>query len=391
MRSHAVTHAGRTLLLLALALHGGGCAQILGYDDLTARGADASIDAPSDVRVDAPSDSADAPDAGPATDQPPDRPVGLPTTPSGTGKTLTLAVKRAYLGTQTHLGENTKDAWREWGYDLDGRCTSASDSKQSLGTCTRADGSNDGVLVDGDLCRDNNFGAQVMTLVKTYSKDVESKTTLSILDGSSTIVLVISDVDPGDDGYVPGGLYRVAALPKGTTAKWDGTDAREVSEDCLVGGDVTKPVVSFPNGYVVGDVWVSGEPGAFPLTFGVSGTPLTLQLASGRVTIPLDAARTRSPKPALIVGAVSGADLETAMKPIAEAAGLCPTGPSSVFYDGLIATLKTYPDVVIGAPNLQNVSKACDAISVGLGFDLSVIQPLTTIVPPPTPDPSKCP
>jgi hypothetical protein len=386
MRTNA--HPFATVSVIALAAGLGGCAQILGYDGLSPRQEDASVDSGADVSTDG--DDAAA-DTGPSPDRPPARPTGLPQQASGTGKTLTFAVKRAYFGTQTHLGATSDTAWREWGYDLDLRCTDASDSKQSINTCARADGSTDTVLVDGDRCRDNNFASQIMTLVTTYSKDVETKTNLSLLNGSGTIALVLSDVDPGDDGYAPGALYQLAATPSGTTPPWDGTDVRNVTDDSVTGGDLTKPIVSFPKGYIVGDLWLSGDGDSFPLTFGVGGTPLVLPIESGRITIPLDAARATSPNPALIVGAIAIANIETAMRPIAEAAGLCPTGPTQPFYDGLITNLKTFPDVVMGAKDLQDTTKPCDGISVGLGFNLTPIQALTTVVPAPPPAPSQCP
>ncbi len=378
MRFHVALLA--SLALVALPV---GCAQILGYDGLNPRQDDASLDALGDAL-----DEADVADTGPQPIHPPARPAGLPQTASGTGKTLTLAVKRVYLGTQTHLGDTTSTAWQEWGYDLDGLCTDLNDSTQSLFTCRRVDGSTNDVLVDGQRCRDNNFGSQIMALVMTYNTKVEITTDLSLLGGSGTLALVLSDVDPGDDGYAPGALYRIAGMPSGDTPVWDGTDVRTVTADSVTGGDLTKPVVTFPGGYIAGDLWVSGDPASFALEFGVQSTRLVLPIQSGTITIALDAARTGSPQPALIAGAISTSDVGAAMSPIAEQAGLC---PGNGLYDGLIAKLQTFPDVVIGAPNLQDTTKTCDGISIGLGFDLAPIRPLATVVPAPAPPTSKCP
>jgi hypothetical protein len=89
----------------------------------------------------------------------------------------------------------------------------------------------------------------------------------------------------------------------------------------------------------------------------------------------------------VLVGAIPLSDLEQAMKPVAASAGLCPGNP---LYDGLITKMLTFPDVVIGAPNLQDTTKTCDGLSVGLGFELKPIQPLTQIVTASV-NPSKCP
>lgn len=396
MRFHAAPTSSLLALVALFTMGGlaglaGGCAQILGYDGLSARESDASVDATSDSPADViVTDVVDAPPTGPL--HPPVRPAGLPQQASGSGKTLALAVKRVYLGTQTHLGAVTDTAWMEWGYDLDGVCTDEAASNQSIGTCRRVDGSTVKGLVDGDRCRDNNFGSQVMALVATYNNKVESKTNTSLQGGSGSLALVLSDVDNGaDDGFAPGALYRLAALKAGVTPAWDGTDVRQVTDDSVTNLDLSQPLVRFAKGYVAGNVWVSGEPSSFSLAFGVGGTPLVLPLESGSITIPLDDTHTFSPKPALIVGAISAANITDAMKPVAEAAGLCPTGPSQVFYDGLISTLQTFPDVVMGAPNLQDTTKTCDGISMGLGFDLAPIQPLTQIVAATPPGPSSCP
>lgn len=334
----------------------------------------------------------DALDAAPIVpDRLPTRPDGLAQSPSGTGKALTLAMKVAYLGTRTRAGLAVDGAWREWGYDLDGRCTDLADSTGTAHTCQRVAGSNANVLVDGDRCRDNNFASQFVALLASYAKNLESNTNASLGGGSRTLALVLSDLDPGDDGYVPGALYRIAAMPVGSAPTWDGSDVRSVTDDSVSGGDLSKPIVRFPNGYIAGNVWVSGEPSSFSLSIGLLGAPLVLPIQSGHITIPLDAARATSPQPALVVGAVATAELQKATKPIAEAAGLCPTGPSSVFYDGMMSTVLTLPDVVLGAPSLQDTTVTCDAVSTAIGFDLVPIRPLSAVVPAPAPAPSKCP
>lgn len=368
----------------------GGCAQILGYDGLSARESDASADTAADTAADVlvtdVADTADGPSTGP--DVPPLRPTGLPAQPSGKGKTLSFAVKRLYLGTQTHLGELNDKAWREWGYDVDGVCTDANASRQSIGTCKRVDTSTADVLEDGERCRDNNFGARIMGLVSSFNPNVETSTTSSILNGSGTIGIVIDDVDDGvDDGFAPAMVYSLDALPKSATPAWDGTDVRIVTADSVKNLDIKQALVSFPKGYVRGNVWVSGEGSSFSLPFGLGGTALVLPLQGGQFTVPLDAAHEKSPAPSIVVGAIALSDLEAAMKPVAASAGLCPGNP---LYDGLITKMLTFPDVVVGAPKLQDTTKTCDGLSVGLGFDLAPIQPLTQIVASPT-IPSKCP
>lgn len=358
------------------------CAQLLSYDDYSARPEVApDTGNKSDVSTEV-SDTADAPE-GPI--RPPLRPAGDPV-PSGKGRTLWFAIKRMYLGSLTSLGAETPDAWKEWGYDLDKVCTSVDDSKANIGTCKRPPDAVQDSLMDGTRCRDNNFGRHVVALLKLSSAGFESRLNEGLLEGGDTWLLRIDDVDDGvDDPYAPGKLYRSTSMSG--TAKWDGTDVREVLSDSLTGPSLEKPRTAFDRGYIKDHVWVSGDPELRSLLLPVSNTvivPLTLD--STVMTLELNAAHTAGGR-ATLVGAIPIKTIDTLLVPVAAGAGFC---PGSGLYTSLYNSMQRFPDVVIGAPNLQDTTLQCDGISLGLGLDVGTIQPVTKIVDPPPPKPDPC-
>jgi hypothetical protein len=396
-----------SLVALAALTSATGCASILGLDDLTARD-DATADSTADATTDGGSDAtlgdvADAADAADATDadeaseaaidagvvfaHPPALPSDAGTTPNGT-PTLWFAVSHFYLGEVDSTGAISDTAWQTLGFDVDDVCTTSAESATSVGTCARVVGSTTDVLTDGQLCRDNNFGSEIMQLVSLASTSFETNANTSVYDnGGSTWAIALDDVDPAtDDGYVPGRLFRVTSMPSGSTPLWDGSDFRVASSDSVAGDSLSTPIAAFPHGYIAGNVWVSGPATDTLLLLPADGTALPFPLKSVVLTLPLSADRL-SASGGVLSGALPVANIQDVVDPVAAAAGFCPGQP---FYESILARIQQVPDVVIGAPNLQSIAQTCDGISVGIGLDWRPIKPITTIgLPDPSP-PTTC-
>jgi hypothetical protein len=358
-----------------------GCASLLGYDDLSARSDEqdaATFDTAADTSADAVSPAA----------HPPDRPPGARSA-SGKGKTLWLMMKRVYLGSKSHLGVDSTTAWREWGFDLDGRCTGLEESRTGVDTCTRATGSDQDVLVDGDLCRDNQFGGRLVPLIKVSSANFEDDSNKSLAKGTNTWLIRIDDLDDGaDDAYAPGRIYSSGVLEKtDPPLKLDGTDVRTVQSDSIEGGDLEKAKVNLLGGYLRGNVWVSGDGDDFAIPIPMGGSAAVgMPLVKARMTIQL-AVDHLSTADCLIGGALPVASIDTVIKPIASTLGFCPGTP---LYESMRATLLKFPDVVVGSPTLNDPSKPCDGLSLGIGFETVRMVAPTTIVPPVALPPGKC-
>ncbi|MFI5298340.1 MAG: hypothetical protein ACHREM_09600 [Polyangiales bacterium] len=389
-----------------------GCASILGLDNLTARG-DAATDTTTDGTVDTGADTSsnDANDAttdstidvadtadtnaqsdvlgdtGPVLAHPPAPPTDAATTPTGT-PTYWFAVSHFYLGMVDSTGSLSDSVWQTLGFDLDDVCTTSTDSTTSVGTCKRVTGSDSNVLTDGQQCRDNNFGSEIMKLVSIASPKFETNANNSVYNnGGSTWAIALDDVDPAtDDGYAPGRLFRVTSMPAGSTPLWDGTDVRVVSSDSVAGASLATPIAAFPHGYITGNVWVSGPATDTLLLLPADGTSLPFPLKSVVLSVPLSADRL-SASGATLAGALPVANIADVVDPVASAAGFC---PGTSFYESIVGRIQQVPDLVIGAPNLQNIVDTCDGISVGIGFDLRPIKPITTIGAPDPSPPDPC-
>ena len=370
-------------LIVTAPIAFGACLQILSYDDYRDRPLDA---APPDSAVTSDAPLGETDDTGPDSARPPPRPAGTPA-PSGTGKTLWVAVKRMFIGSQDSLGTAGPNAWREFGFDLDGVCTSQDDSIKNIGTCRRHPEANQDFLVDGDRCRDNNFGHHVVQLLVVSSEGFESRLNEGIFEGSDTWLIRIDDLDEGaNDTYAPAKLYR-ASSAKGEGIKWDGSDVRKVLSDSVIDRDLEKPVANFLNGYVKDNVWVSGDPEKRELVLPISDVLVVkLNLEAATFTVNLNPDHNGGTR-GHIGGAIPMNTIETLLAPIASSSGFC---PGTSLYNSLLRNVQRFPDVVIGAPNLQDTTLECDGMSIGIAFDVAPIQPSTEIVDPPPGKPDPC-
>jgi hypothetical protein len=377
-RVRSIPLAGVCALLAAV-----GCAQILGYDDLTPREATSADSAPVDsgqVAETAPDTAVDTFDSGPppVSAVPPQRPPGDPV-PTGTGKTLWLIAQHFFLGSTTSAGVASKDAWKDWGYDLDHVCTDATDAAKNIGTCFMTVGASSSVLVDGNGCRDNDWGSQLVPLIVEFDAPFEDIANVNIADGFGSWILVVRDLDDGhDDPYAPGALYKAVdwQIYHSGKPKFDGTDVREVTADSVSGFDVTKPITLFSKGYVSGDVWVSGEGTNIIAAVPVSGVTTSLNVIGGVLTVDLQADHSGRGL-GVMAGALRTDQVRAFIAPVAATLGLC---PGTGLYEALIKRVENYVDLVSTSPTLQDTTVQCDAMSLGIGFMLAPIEPVTTVV-----------
>lgn len=364
-----------------------GCADLLGYDDYRARVADATVD--TTTIVDAPSeavvDTAKPPSGGV---RPPARPPGV-AEPSGKGKTVWLIVNHFYLNQDEFPGSGGDPPWKHIGYDLDGVCTGERESRENTGTCKRVTGGEQDVLIDGLLCRDNNFGSQLVPIVSSLDARYEKTSNEAVLKGSSTWILALDDLDDGpDDPFVVGRLYKAAPwfdFYGPTSPPFDGDDVREIDLESVIDGDLGKPRTRFAGGWMRDHVFVSGDPTKFVVTLPIQSVSVDAPLAGGVLTLRLDAAHTKG-ELGVIAGAIPAPDIGSVLQPIAEQAGVC---PGAMLYDSFIRSIGRMMDVVVDTPALHDTTQTCNGLSLGLGFTALPMRPPTKVVAP-FPRVSKC-
>ncbi len=282
------------------------------------------------------------------------KPPGRPTA-TATGATKWFEIKSLKLGlTNKATGMNDPQAWKDYGFDLDSRNTLSTDSRDSINSCKRIAGSSTGVLKDGTDGIDNNFGQHVMQVIKSLKSDAEDSVNASIaVDKAFTLLLKIDNFTTGDNSKAAGAVYVGNDFKDG---KW-----QIVAGSLLDGASVNKPKLTFPNGYIAGGYWVSGDFGKenIELDISLSGATIKLPIGSGVITMKTDGTD------GTIAGAMNTTELKEALTPVARRFGIC---PGNATFDQVVDTLTQSADLVTGAPNLQDTTKQCNAISIALGF-----------------------
>ena len=307
-------------------------------------------------------------------------PPARPERGDATGVTRWFVVRSFDLGT-------TDAGWRSLGYDLDGKITSAADSQTSLGTCLRAHGSAAAVLTDGDEGIDNNFGGHLFGTMRSIKSDTLETINASIAHGGETLLLRLDGVDGDDDANVTGAVYT-ARHADGVPPTFAAGDHFSVVSSALWDGvDLAKPRYAFPWGYMRGGVWVSGPLERMDLTIGLNTDSAHLELPLDRVQLSF---RVADGSAGVLAGVANTSRVWTGMKPFFDVS--CDSNPDtkkilSVVADDVLAL----SDLVDGDDSLQDTSKPCDAMSVGMGFVAApVAAPDAVVAPVPATAPVDC-
>ncbi len=302
----------------------------------------------------APGCSSEPSESGPTASKEGIKPSARPTA-KPTGTTQWFALKGLKLGVTTRDGKKESGAWKDYGYDLDGRITSESDSQGQVNTCKRKAGASPKALADGNEGRDNNFGQHVVKTIASLKSDAEDAVTGAITDGDFTLLVKIDNFTAEDNASAPGTVY-VANKFK------DGAEKPTFAEGETGWQIVKDSALSFPSAYIANGMWVSGDfgTGTINLNISLAGASISLPIDSGIITMKVDGTE------GTIAGAMNTDKLKDALTPVAKQFGICP-GTST--FDTVVNSLTSSADLVSNAPNLQDPSVECNAISIALGFD----------------------
>jgi hypothetical protein len=285
---------------------------------------------------------------------------GIPDRP---GVEATLVVSYYRLGITTREDVASDTAWKDYGFDLDSVCTTADDSATSKGTCRRIEGSKPGVLEDGNDCRDNNFGSQLVPLLKTFSPGTEPNILAGIKKGGLTLAVRISDLaETGEDGRAPAAFLAVKG--QGGAAKLDGTDILDVDGTSVTDGDLSKPTTSLVGGVRLVDgkrVWITKiDLLPLPAVF-IAGATGSVPMHGARLEIELDTVPMRG----TIAGWVLIKDAQDLVGSLLRGRSLCPGNP---LYEQVAKDVAQSADMPLTLP--QDPTKDCEAISLAFGLEL---------------------
>lgn len=358
---------------------------------------DAPVDAASepshDVINDSPPDALDESDATADTElpypaRPPERPDPADAGSDGDaapGRILTFAVTRPLFGSIDPGSDiRTFEAWRQFGFDIDGFCTTAKQSQDdNSGVCKKPPLSTMLSQEDAYDCRDNTVGHLVADVLQFSVMDFERTVHVRIRSGDAqTLIIQLHDVGDGpDDPYVPARVYVSAPTP--FPPLWDGTDVLPVDVDS-VDGDVEHPKYTFATGYIRDNVWVSGD-------FNDEATVIPLMLLDEVVEVAAETAtiviRLTADNTTAIDGMFSAVLDLGLLAPLLNRGVLeataCDQSLADLAVNGYFLPSR---DLVAGSPSFADPTAVCDRQSLGLRLELvEVLPPLEAVQVPPQP------
>jgi len=327
---------------------------------------------------------ADPDDSGPGA-QPPDKKEDAP---AGDGPGATLAVDELFLGDTDRSGSKNPSAWKDYGYNLDGKITNCkgSECNDVSGMCKpNAGGSPSAIYPDGNDGVDNAFGKILLPIIVGLAQDAGQQVNEAINDGNFTILMDIEGLGSGPD-YVDlhtrlyAGVQIVDDAGNDIAPNWDGMDMWPVAPELLDDpNDISSSQVQFPTAYVSDHTWVSGTPGTLDLSLGVAGFTLTLQITNALISMEIDGSR-GSASNGIIAGVIPVEPLIEELRKVAGSfdTGLC----SGTTFDSLADQIRAASDIM--SDGTQDANATCDSISIGLGFNAGAV--LIGDVADPTPE-----
>lgn len=274
-------------------------------------------------------------------------------TPTG-GRTQWFAVTRLLMGDVRRTGTADPLAWKDLGFDLDGVTTTKDDSKLSKGTCKRVEGSPTYALADGNNGTDNNVGQHVVGAARAKNLPVDAFVARALAEGTFALLLRVENFTTVDNANAPGALYLAHRV---------GEDRFAIDPSTLEDRtSIARPRLRF-DGHVTAGYWST--------RFAPHAVAVQLPIGTARLdsspTIVAISMRTDGTG-GTIAGAIPTAGLVSAIPTITET--LC---GRAVELDALLAAARNSSDVVLGAPNLQDTTRVCEATSFGFGFEMRPI------------------
>lgn len=302
---------------------------------------------------------------------------GGPPDASLPGDPLTIAgayaVSTVFLGETDRSGAPTKDAWKQYGENVDGLVS----TKTSTDVCKRVAGADSAKQEDGLNGIDNAFGRTVLGfllgLVPTPSKSANE----AIAAGNRTMVFNLLTSPPRF------GMLGAEAL--GNPATFAPTEVRAAVASTVNGGpDSPLSVSTTPS--VAGGVISSGEAsGIFYVELPLAGASWRIPVHHARVKMTVAPGSTEATN-GTIAGVVPTEELVTEIEKIAGRISTQLCGGSTL--DTIKQTIRQASDIM--ADGTQDPSQACNAISIGIGFVAKQVTAKGIAAEPPVgPDPCR--
>lgn len=272
-----------------------------------------------------------------------------------------LEVSKLLLGDTTPDGISDSNAWKQYGFDIDGLVS----TKDSTDLCKPIQGAAPGkVYPDGDAGIDNSFGKNVVPIIAGLASDPTATINSSITAGEFTLLVELEGLTQAADASdITGKLFSGSTMA--SQPKFDGTDCWPVTAESLTdANDIESATALFPMSTLASDHFESAAAGTtVSMTFSLGGLPFTLTIHEARISMDLDADH-QGAQSGQIGGVLDTEELVDALK--TAAGSFDPSLCSGATFENIANQFRQASDIL--ADGTQDPNQDCNGISIGIGF-----------------------
>ena len=290
-------------------------------------------------------------------------------------------VSRLLLGDTDFNGSPTPTAWQSFGFDIDGMTTSPMDLSMH---CQPFAGASPNALADAPDGKDNSFGRNIIPIFLGLMPDLSAQVNGAITSGTaSSLILELQSLTAAADQTLSARLFEAAPLL--TPPGLDGSDCWPVAWESLNSPpDLDSAKAVFPSSTLTANLWESGATIDATLRLGIPGFAVfELPIANASLSVQLSADH-MSGMMGQLGGVIETEALAESMRQLAGA--FDPSLCMGTTIESLLDQIRQASD--IGSDGTHDPNATCDALSIGIGFELSPIMfGAVAMEAPPTPMP----
>jgi hypothetical protein len=264
----------------------------------------------------------------------------------------TFIMRRMFAGDSDRAFKPSATAWQAFGDDIDGKTTTAS----STDVCQRYGGAPASIQQDGEGGIDNSFGANVIPALIAAGFPSPSLQWSQATTQAAVRAGLITVSDSGVE-------MRLGAIPPGPIA-FDGTGVWPVSSLSVT---AAAPNVRWTSGVTTGAIATPRIDAQAILTLPQNMGTLVLRIH--RVAVRGSLADGKTMKDGVLSGVLYTSELLQAVKQVIGANKSVCSGP---MVDSLTNAISSAQDIL--DDGTQDPSRPCNAISIGLGFDGTIVK-----------------
>ena len=310
--------------------------------------------------------------------QPPGPPSGAP---SGGGPGVVLALNKIFLGDTNYDGAPSPSAWKQYGYNIDGKIS----SKTATDLCKPAKGAAPSAIYpDGNGGIDNAHGKLLLPIIMGLAQDATAQINENIANGNGTFLLRVDGLGGGPSAVDLSARWYASA-PTNAPLAVDGSAVLAVTAESLSQpGDIDAAKSSFFGSYVNNYVVVAAPPTTVVLRLAAASLPMTFTVHQAVITFESDPSFSKGSY-GVIAGVLETEEYVEMMRQIA--GSFDPALCSGTTFESLADQIRQASDIMVDGS--QDPNQICNGVSFGMGFE-AVAAKIGGVAPAMPPPPKPC-